>query len=137
LREDWRDEYFRPHAATWLPGQELDIAYSVLRYTESFELAARLAASSAYRDVSQMHVEIELRGLQGRQLVMDDPLRDLVQRYQTSISDLPYSLDIAVIELLATARNQARLAVGELFSRFRWQPTAHILQSIQDNLWNR
>ena len=84
-----------------------------------------------------MHIEIELCGLQGRQLVMDDPGRDIIQTYQSSLTAFPYSVDLATIELLATARNRALVAVGELFSRFKWQPTTHVLQSIQENLWNR
>ena len=137
MREDWRDEYFRPRSESWQPGQELDIAYTVLRYTESFELAARLAASPAFREVGQMHIEVDLRGLAGRQLVMDDPLRDLIQVYRTSLNDFPNVVDIATIELLATARKQALVAAGELFSRFRWQPATQILQSIQEDLWKR
>lgn len=132
---DWRDESeLHPAPPCWRPGKETPVWESLFRFTEFFELAARLALSRAGDD--RMVVRIETHGLRGRALVVDDPRRaPLRQTYVATIDSLPFETEYRRDDLVARARAEAVRAARELLLRFGWvSATEELLAEYQREL---
>ena len=66
---DWRDQPdLSPADSQWSPGQELYFSDTIHLFVEIYEFAARLAQSPA--GSGQMHVDVSIKRLPGRQLVL-------------------------------------------------------------------
>lgn len=117
---DWRDESeLHPPPPDWQPGTHMPVWESLFRFTEIFELAARLALSRAGDD--RMLVRIETHGLKGRALVAGDPNRAmLVRPYVAAIDSLPFEGQYRRDDLVSRARGEAVRAARELCLRFGW-----------------
>lgn len=127
---DWRDLAGGVVGQNWKPGIGLGITETVLRFSEIFELASRLSLMSAGDD--QMHIEIHVCNLSGRLLINDNPARGpLFQTYKTTIPEFPDVKDLTKTHLIAKHRELALQSSKELFSRFGWNPSTELLQSIQ------
>ncbi|MDQ6948580.1 MAG: hypothetical protein M3256_20550 [Actinomycetota bacterium] len=117
---DWRDESgLHPPPKDWEPRKETPVWESLFRFTEFFELAARLALRISTSD--RIVVRIETHGLRGRSLVVDDPKRaNFFEPYVASIEGLPFEDEYSRDELIARARGEAVRAARHLFLRFGW-----------------
>lgn len=117
---DWRDEsLLRPASKKWEPGRETPIWESLFRFTEFFELAARLALKHTASD--RIVVRVETHGLQDRALVVDDQRRsEFFEPYVAAIDSFPFEAEYRRDDLVASARAEAVRAVRELFFRFGW-----------------
>ncbi len=132
---DWRDESeLHPAPAGWQPGAETAVWESLFRFTEFFELAARLALSRAGDD--RMLIRIETHGLRERALVADDPKRaGFARAYVATIDSLPFEAEYQRDDLVARSRSQAVRAARELFLRFGWSSvTEELLAEYQRDL---
>ncbi len=127
---DWRDLAGWGVPPNWEPGMGLGITETVLRFSEIFDLASRLSLTSAGDE--QMHIEIHVCNLSGRKLINDNPARaPLFQAYKTTILEFPVVRDLPKAHLIAKHRELALQASKDLFSRFGWNPSTELLQSIQ------
>jgi hypothetical protein len=133
LRQDWRDRSeFWPAEQGWRPGAILGPKDSVFQLTEIMEFAARLVRTQAGDD--QMHLQIELQGLQGR--VLQD-LNDHGQfrwPYQASIPSFSHALDLSRTNLIVDRKDLALNAAQELFRQFGWNPPREFLRALQESI---
>lgn len=135
MHEDWYDQRRSIPAAfgDWRPGLALEIGNALFRFTEIFEIAARLAMTQAGDDI--MHIEITVSGLEGRKLWVDSPSRrPMFRDYTASIRELPYQVELSRTELIATPRELALKPAIELFRRFDWDPSQNVLRDHQKEL---
>lgn len=132
--EDWRDQSgFWRASPDWQPGVRLGIGEVVYRYSEIFLFAANLAASAL--GGPQASVEIEAKGLAGRQLHMDDPKRyPLQHRYECSIDAFPYTVAADRSELISKSWKYGLEGARQLFERFGWDPGEKIIESWQNDI---
>ena len=132
MQEDWRDQshWSKPQEG-WRPGFHLSVVQTVIRITGIFELAARLSLTEAGDE--SVHIEVILRGLQGRQLVMDDPRRwwSPSRVRKATILEFPYRVELPRTDLIANPAELALTPTLELFRRFGWDTQADILRDIQ------
>lgn len=132
---DWRDQSsLRSPSPGWSPGAETPVWESLFRFTEFFELAARLALSPAGSETTV--VRIETHGLRGRALVVDDPRRaEFDDPHVASIDMFPFEATYRRDDLVASARGEAVRAARELFLRFGWMSvTEELLTAYQRQL---
>lgn len=117
---DWRDvSGLHPPPQDWEPGKETPVWESLYKFTEFFELAARLALRLGEAD--RIVVRIETHGLRGRSLIVDDPKRaDFFEPYVASIDNLPFDAEYSRNDLIARVRGEAVQASRQLFLRFGW-----------------
>jgi hypothetical protein len=121
IHEDWVDEVPDP---SWGPphnlrtvGPLLGFGDTVDRFTETYELAARLAATDAGDE--RMVVDVRVRNLARRTLWMDDPRRPpLPLVYRTDATEIPWRRAYRREDLLADALVLARDPIREFMARF-------------------
>jgi hypothetical protein len=129
FREDWPEretlESYKPPSGRALLG-----CYSVSsRCAETYEFAARLANTAAGGDL--MRISITLRGIEGRQLYMEDPARMLAWSNTASIPEFTVDETIRSEDLLAQPRILARQAVRKIFLRFGFDVNEAVLGALQ------
>jgi hypothetical protein len=127
---DWRDHSsVWPAEPGWKPGRFLYYVPTAYSFVEIFEFAARLALSPAGAPL--MRVEIELHGLQRRQLVSTDIMVPLSGIYVTQMGDWNHCWKGSQTELIAEPRKLAAVAARELFARFGLDLSLDILTRVQ------
>jgi hypothetical protein len=127
---EWRDQSSNwPADQRWMPGCCLHYIDTIYEFVEIFEFASRLALSPA--GATSMHVEIELKGLQGRKLVTTDIMVSLSGEYVTQMADWNYAWDGSQTDLIARPRELAAVATKELFAQFGLDLTLEILARLQ------
>jgi hypothetical protein len=139
IHEDWTA--LTP--ARWAPpphlanqGPLLGVGDTLFRFSEVFEFAARLSMSEAGGE--KMHIKVELHGLKGRALWVDDPGRgSFDHRYVSGMETFPFEIDIERQFLVANAREMAIQPTVELFKRFGWNASADLLKDQQRQLRSR
>lgn len=119
LREDW----FEARKVLALipdipPNEYLSIIGTVYSITEMYEFASRLAAKGFLGDTCE--IRIILRNTKDRKLVPLDPSRDFYEGYQTSLEELPRSVELATTDLMARSAEIALEHVAWLYQRFNW-----------------
>jgi hypothetical protein len=124
---DWRDRSgLRPPDKNWKRGAELGISECLLTYYEAFELSARLSSTKAGDD--PMRISVEVGGLKGRALVVDDPRRgEFDDEDVAQIDSVPLAWTITRAELLARTQELTISAATELFARFGRQLSGDLL----------
>lgn len=134
IKSDWHDRStLWPLANGWRPGAVLEIGDTVLRFTEIFELAARLAFTDASDDF--MHVSVTLKGLKNRALQFDRPNgQPLATEYRATGEDYSYTVEQSRVEFITKPRTLAIQGVRELFERFNWAPSAYQLRGWQEQI---
>jgi hypothetical protein len=137
LAEDWIGGSSDPAAPQiWKPGNSLSVERTVFRFTETFELASRLALTEAGDE--QMHVEILVNGLGGRDLRVDSEKRvPFSLGKKASIKEMPFKVDLSRTQLVTEPRDLALKPALELFRRFGWDPSLEILRDIQGELFRQ
>lgn len=139
IHEDWTALANRawgppPHLAS--QGPLLGVGDTLFRFTEVFEFAARLSLSEAGGE--KMHIKVELHGLKGRALWVDDPGRgSFDNRYVSGMETFPFEVDVERQFLIANAREMAIEPTLELFKRFGWNASVDILKDQQKQLRSR
>jgi hypothetical protein len=131
---DWRDQSsLWPPEKGWKPGEILDVVATVFKFTEIFEVAARMAANVPGDD--DMHVSILGLGLKGRLLTVDDPkLTPFSTPKIASLSEIPYEVALSRRDLMSDPRGAAIKAAVWFLERFGWSAGAPTLQRLQDRL---
>ena len=131
IPQDWSQGPSAPPAES---RRVLGIAEAIFRYTSAFEVAGRLSQSKA-GDV-EMHVEIEVLGINGRRLLADDLRQAPLDRVFQATDSLtfPWVVDTNREALWAGRQSLALEAARQLFQRFGWGPTVELLQDIQGRL---
>ncbi|MBM3942708.1 MAG: hypothetical protein FJ316_07285 [SAR202 cluster bacterium] len=136
MYDDWRDQStLWPADNNWHPGTDFRVHEAVFRYTEIFEFAARLSRTHA--GDQHMHLEVNVKGLQGRTLCnLPGRVRFRYQR-KASISELPYKIDLSQLQLITETKDLALKPALELFRRFGWEPPIDLLRDIQTEVLGR
>jgi hypothetical protein len=130
LAGEWRDHSTHwPAEPGWKPGRYLYYIPTVYSFVEIFEFAARLALSSA--GAPSMHVEIDLKGLQERQVVSTDVMVPISGIYVTQMPNWNYCWEGSQTELIARPRELAAVATRELFARFNFDLSLEVLARVQ------
>jgi hypothetical protein len=133
MAEDWRDRSRHlPADGEWVPGRYLHVMDPVYELTEIFEFAARLALTPA--GASQMLVEIALRNLKGRRLVVGDHEHPLEPPHHTATRDWNHLWQGSQTDLIAQPRELAALAAQDLFACFGEKVSPEILRLAQENI---
>lgn len=124
---DWRDRSrVWPADSNWAPGNECGVGEAVYRLAEISEFAARLSLSAA--GDQSMYVMVTVAGLNGRQLVVDDPKKmPFARRHRCEIDELPLEKVLDRDHLIAEPLDVALEFATELFARFNWEPSHEVL----------
>jgi len=137
LTEDWFGEFKDPSAPSALKlNHLLSVEIAIVRFTEIFELASRLAYTEAGDDV--MHVEILVNGLGDKTLRVNPETRmPFPISMKASVKELAYKVDLSRTQLITQSRNLALKPALELFRHFGWDPGLEILRDIQGELFHQ
>ena len=137
LTEDWLGK-FPGTSPPWALKMDhvLSVEITIVRFTEIFELASRLALTEAGDEL--MHIEILVKGLSGRALRINPETRmPFPISMKASITELPYKVDLSRTQLVTESRDLALKPALELFRHFGWDPSLEILRDIQGELFHR
>ena len=128
---DWRDlAGWGAKPENWKPGIALGVTETVLRFTEIYEFASRLALTEA--GDKHMHVDVSICNIKDRILFNDDPSRyPLFSAYKAQIPEFVSAKDISKEELVSRPRGIALEVSRDLFLRFGWDPSMEFLGSMQ------
>lgn len=131
IEEDWRDQSeLQPVNDDLGAGALLGIGNAIFTFTEIFEFAARLAMTEAGDEL--MHIKVKVSGLTGRRLWVDlDNRHPMFRKYEASLQELPYEVELPRTELVAQPKELALKPAVELFARFQWNPDLATLRDIQ------
>jgi hypothetical protein len=134
ITEDWaeRSERWQPSPVPAGASGLLGTQDVVARFTETYELAARLANTLAGDD--QMRISLALRGLAGRQLYAEDPARHLSQVFKAAVTEYVVEETVERGALLADSRGLARIAVRKLLLRFGFDIHETVVSDLQGKL---
>jgi hypothetical protein len=116
--EDWRDRSgWWPPGKDWKRGGRLGIGDALFTLFEIYEFAARLSNTPAGDE--RMVVNIDVGGLKGRALEVDDPNRiPFIAERHSQIASYPIRTSPSRSDLLANSTDLALQAARELFQRF-------------------
>jgi hypothetical protein len=132
ISADWRTGT----EATAIPegcGSVIEVWEILFYLTEVFELAARLALTSAGDDL--MSVEVQLIGLKERCLIVGQRHRaEFLNPYPGPVEDLQMTVNMLNIELVSNSRGAAVDMAIEMFARFGWRPSREQLTEHQQEL---
>ena len=106
----------------------------VVRFTEVFEFAARLALSQVAD--TQTHIEIKASGLRNRILRFNPEKYDPWPTLKAHVGEFLFEDDVPNATLMAESRELALIAARELFKRFDWDASLEILRDMQTTLRN-
>lgn len=84
-----------------------------------------------------MRVEVDLDGLQGRQIVETDSRFRFSRTYHTQMPRWKYRWEGSQTELIARPRELAALAARELFARFGLETSLETLAGLQVEIERR
>jgi hypothetical protein len=133
MAADWRDQsQLWPADPEWSPGSQLYFLDTVHLFVEIYEFAARLAQSPA--GSGQMHVDISINGLKGRQVVFPTSPIPPERLYETQMTNWPDSWDGSQTELIAMPRELAAHAAQRFFTRFGLKLSPETLGEIQKEI---
>ena len=111
----------------------LDIKEVIVRFSEIFEFAARLAFTEA--GDNQVHLEVAVKGAKEHLLrTVPGNRASFFYSMDPAESEQPYIADLPTLGLVANAREMALKPAVELFQRFKWDPGIVSLRDIQDEL---
>lgn len=131
--DDWVDQsgWFQV-SENWQPGKRLAIEEAIRQYTGIFVFASRLALTDAFAEDDYIHINVLIKGIQGRQLYISSPGKvPLRWNYEANIPAFPYPKRILRAELIANPTGLALQASKDLFARFGWDASLASLESVQ------
>jgi hypothetical protein len=113
-------------------GEVFDISSAVYHFTEIFRFAAQLANSELYKDDVNIHLEININGLENRRLEnLDYRSRPFSNNYIASIPVYIFSEELPKEDLIAKPDDLAIKTAHSLFYRFGPNLNMGLLESIQ------
>ena len=131
MPEDWAT-----HPSPWLQSEDevrrvmLDVGDVVLRFTEIFEFAARLAFTQTWNQGS--HIEVVVDNIDNHFLQLPGLGSDKVARIpQARAPKMQYAKDFSREELLAAAGEMSLDPTLRLFSCFGWTPKIDVVRDLQ------
>ena len=131
---DWPGASYRAQG----PSGQLKVWETLVRFTEIFQLAARLSRTDAGGFF--MRIEASLNNLAERELcfenVIDGPF-PVPQEFKATVESVPYSLDVSQLELITDTHKLALKPAAELFRRFGWEPPQRFLEDVQYRITHR
>lgn len=134
-REDWFGQKTFAQADSWTADARLAAVSSLYRFAEIFEFAARLALTPAGDKV--MSIDIELKGLTGRKLWMDDPNRgSFFQDYIATIPSFSFHNEYTSDDLASKGRELSMVPAQELFRRFGWDAKTETVATLLKGLYH-
>jgi hypothetical protein len=128
---DWQD---LPGWATDQGERKSEVALSiteiVLRFTEIYEFASRLALSEI--NTQRLCIDITVCNL-GKRFLFDGRHGRVgfVTKYRADIAEFTHEQQVSKQELVSKTKELALDASRELFARFDWNPSQDFLQTIQ------
>lgn len=132
---DWMDQgvFWTAPKEDWQPGTVFSVEDAIFRYTEIFELAARLAMTKA--GGKQMIIQVTHNGLKNRSLKINNIMRIGSDYPRTcKISSFPQHFVVPLQTLVSEPKLFALNAAKELFARFNWMISIDFLRTMQDEL---
>jgi hypothetical protein len=131
---DWRDESDRfPPDQNWRHGESLSVADVSARYSEIFELLARLATKTA--PFEKVRVTVAIFGIGNRYLNMGSQhFSEVSGKYTTHIPDFPFSVELSQVELAANHRSIAERVAADLLARFGYSIPPQIVGEIRQRV---
>ncbi len=136
VRQDWRDHSeLRPAGEDWQPGTRLGVSDCLYTLGEYYEFAKRYALNLPGGDA--IVVRLQLFGLAGRELYVDDPNRaPFFEPYTTGMASFDFGRQVfRRPDLIAEPRDHAVSAAEQLFVRFGWTPDQGLLRGVLDQIW--
>ena len=100
-------------------GKYLSILSTLYSMTEIFEFASNLAAKEWYGD--EVHINVSLNNIEGRQLFFYDRSRYLRKAYICSLPSIEYDINISKDKLISYTPENAMKATIFVFERFNWE----------------
>lgn len=125
--EDWLDQSL---AERFEPGKKLALGSALLKFTEIFEFAGRLAVTEAAANTT--HVEITVHGLRGRCLLNDAPRGFPLDGDPAHFDTFPYVRDFPSADLISNPKVLAREPASELFRMFGEEMSQDVLTALQE-----
>jgi hypothetical protein len=135
--DDWLDQggWLQPPEG-WQAGEKLAVEEVVRQFTGIFVFASRLALTDAYVQDNYVHINVLIKGLQGRKLYISSPRKvPLRWNYQADIAEYPYEIRLQRAELIANAASLVLQASKEFFYRLGWEASLASLESTQANYY--
>ena len=121
---DWNGSAF------YKSGEIINVADSIIRLTEAFELAARLSLTEA--GSLFMRIEITHANLASRCLDFNGVREQYAVRgCQSKKNVFSFDKEISQIELITEAKELALEPAAQLFRQFGWEPHVSLLRDIQ------
>jgi hypothetical protein len=133
---DWLDQhFFHTPDPEWPPGSRLPIVDSVWHLTEFFEFAVRWSQSEVAADV--INIDISFHGLAGRRLFSGHEQRAWFAAYgPAKAKSFSVQHTVPRTALIAEAKAMAVNASEELFQLFGYAPTAGLIATLQEELFD-
>jgi len=104
---------------------------TLYRVTEIYEFATRLAMKDVFKN--GVIISIKLEGMKDRQLF--EPDRPWVWKYISNYNDIAIESKLSIVELIASAHNEAINKTMEIYSKFGFtNPSKVILSAEQQRL---
>jgi hypothetical protein len=132
VSEDWAEEAppaWRPPEHVLAARPVLGAGDAVFRIAETYEYAARLVSLVSGTD--PINIRIELHGMRGRRLWLEDRGRQFFQDYVAHDEVPPFSKTYPRADLLAEASALALEPMRYFFARFGWDASEAVLRSLQ------
>ena len=131
MPEDWTA---RPspwlQSADGVPRVMLEVGDVVLRFTEIFEFAARLAFTDAWNE--GIHIEVVVDNIENHFLQLPELGSGKVTSiHQAGAPKMQYAKDLSREELIATAGELSLDPALQLFSCFGWKPGIGVIRDLQ------
>jgi hypothetical protein len=135
MRHDWGASIQLSLLETAVPGQPLiGVGDAIFRFTEIVEFGARF--TEAFLSAEEAAICVEVGGLRGRRLVIDDPHRYGHRETFVATTRRPFMARIEVARGYATAmlRARARDCARELYALFGYEISEAVLQDWQGKI---
>ena len=137
MPEDWDDRSRLPLPLNdGVPRVALDVKDVILRFTEIFELAARLTFTDAGDEA--LRIDIKVENIEDHFLILPEfGSKKPSWIPQARKPYMHYKKDVSKIELVAEKRELALTSALKLFECFQWSARIELLRDLQDQLVRR
>lgn len=113
-----------------IPRVMLDVGDVVIRFTEVFEFAARLAFAETWDE--GIHIEVSVDNIENHFLRMPGLGSGKVTRApQAGVPTIQYARDLSIEELIAAAGELSLEPTLRMFSAFGWKPGIDVVRDLQ------
>ena len=131
MPEDWG-----ARSSLWLPSPDgiprvtLDVGDVVIRFTEVFEFAARLAFTETWDE--GIHIEVSVDNIENHFLQLPGlGSTEVTSIPQAEVPTMQYARDLSIEELAAGAGELSLEPTLRMFSAFGWKPGIDVIRDLQ------